>query len=146
MVRWIEPVYDRTQADVDYAKRQVEEWSKGYFSNDATFIINLKGAFNAQDLNRIEGNMQYVCERLAIAGTKVQITTKADWNASDIPSSNDIQRIISNLSVLIEAWYLLPNAPHIPETILAYTDANAIGRNISAPLWNVPSFLTVIFL
>ena len=44
---WIDPIYDRTQADVDLIKL------------DPTNSNN-KGAYNYTDLNRIESNCEYI--------------------------------------------------------------------------------------
>ncbi len=130
MARWINPVYDRTQADVDYAKLKIAQWASGYFPNDSTFVMDLKGSLNASDLNRIEGNMQYVYERYIIAGMIVPINIKTNWESSDIPVVSDILRIVNNLSALVNAFVLHPHAPEIPASISTYVDANAIEEHL----------------
>ena len=123
-------MYDRTKADVDYAKLKIAQWASGYFSSDSPFVMDLKGALNASDLNRIEGNMQYVYERYIMAGMFVPITVKTDWNTQDIPVASDILRIVRNLSALIDAFSKHPGAPIVPVAISTYVDANAIEEHL----------------
>lgn len=128
MAQWIQPVYDRTQADVDYAKLKISQWSNDYYSADAPFVSDLKGCMNVRDLNRIEGNMEYLAERIRIAGYDIPITVR-QWQTADIPTVSDLERITGNLISLIEGWYQQEKAPEAPDTILTYVDANAIEEN-----------------
>lgn len=128
MAEWIQPVYDRTQADVDYARLKISQWSNDYYASDAPFVSDLKGCMNVRDLNRIEGNMEYLAERIKIAGYDIPITVKL-WQITDIPTIADLERITNNLVSLIEGWYQQSTAPDAPQTILTYVDANAIEEN-----------------
>lgn len=128
MIQWIQPVYDRTQADVDYAKLKISQWSNDYYAGDSTFVSDLKGCLNVRDLNRIEGNMEYLAERVRIAGFDIPIIVKK-WAVSDIPTIADVNRITGNLIRLIEGWYQQSSAPPAPTTILTYVDANSIEEN-----------------
>lgn len=128
MAEWIQPVYDRTQADVDYAKLKISQWSNDYYASDAPFVSDLKGCMNVRDLNRIEGNMKYLAERIKMAGYDIPITVKK-WTVTDIPVVTDLERITGNLTSLIEGWYQQTTAPDVPQTILTYVDANAIEEN-----------------
>lgn len=128
MAEWIQPIYDRTQADVDYAKLKIAQWSNDYYASDAPFVSDLKGCMNVRDLNRIEGNMEYLAERIKIAGYDISITVK-QWQITDIPTIADLERITDNLVSLIEGWYQQSTAPDAPQTILTYVDANAIEEN-----------------
>lgn len=87
---WIEPIYDRTQADVDLIRLDpINE--------------NTKGAYNYTDLNRIE----YDCEFISKLRNRnplfsnVDIVVKTDWNVYDIPTIEDINRIRNNILLLI---------------------------------------------
>ena len=61
MADWTEPIYDRTQEDVDYAKNRI-----AYFKANGgiTDGINLKGCLNYTDVNRIEDNTDYLADLL----------------------------------------------------------------------------------
>lgn len=87
---WIEPIYDRTQADVDLIKLDP--------TND-----NNKGAYNYNDLNRIENDCEYLMNLLNDSGlflNKISIEVKTDWNINDIPTITEINRIRNNIITL----------------------------------------------
>lgn len=90
-VNWIEPIYDRTAADVLNAEGNPTG-------------KNLKGCYNADDLNRIENNTRYVAEDMLerkIVRTPIVMTTKTTWRMYDIPTREDMTRIIDNINLLI---------------------------------------------
>lgn len=64
---WIEPVTDRTQEDVDYANRLLAKpWSEFTANEQTEYNNGLKGCLNRADLERIEGNMQYLAQELHV--------------------------------------------------------------------------------
>lgn len=71
---WTQPIYDRTQEDID------NKTSKGYM--------------NYKDMNRIEGNIEYIAELMAVS-----VETKK-WTTLTVPTSEDFTRIKSNIDVL----------------------------------------------
>ena len=80
---WISPIIDRTKSDAEYAQQH----------RDA--VVENKGAFNATDLNRIEGNIAYLAEQLRSYGYIVILESiKTDWNEqSTWPKSSEFDRI-----------------------------------------------------
>lgn len=91
---WVTPIYDRTAADVTYAK-----------ANRSNESYN-KGALNpGYDLNRIEGNCKYLADLLNGYGYSVSITTKTDWTDDEFPFLADLTRIKQNVDSLIEAYH-----------------------------------------
>ncbi len=163
---WREPIFDRTQEDVDFAVRKIAEWitynissaeydekvrieneelilregyaittndklilqgdGRAYVEDDALVVkigvvYDLKGCVNLLDLNRIEGNIAYLSEKILdmvhpsnlfieraeqwdedgqpIVETVIReihpsyLFTK-QWDKGDLPTENDIQRII----------------------------------------------------
>lgn len=89
---WIEPIFDRTRVDVDLIRLDPKN-------------SNNKGAFNYTDLNRIESNCEYIVEarkKFPELYKKVTIVTKTNWNATDIPTLTDLNRIRNNIIALIE--------------------------------------------
>ena len=87
---WQEPIYDRQQYDVDLIKLDP--------TNE-----NTKGAFNYDDLNRIESNCEYIKDLLNNSGLfyiPISISVKTDWNMSDIPKIQDINRVRDNIITL----------------------------------------------
>ena len=172
---WREPIFDRTQEDVDFATRKIAEWvvhnisaaeydekvriendelvlkegyveqvdsnalvlqgdGRAYIENDVLVVrigvvYDLKGCLNVLDINRIEENIAYLSERLLELAYPSTVSTKR-WTKDNLPNELDIQRIISNIRTLIDAFYQPPNAPTLPTTMLSYNDINAIERNI----------------
>ena len=122
-VNWIEPIYDRTAADVLTA--EANPTMKG-----------LKGCYNASDLKRIENNIKYVSEDMLerkIIRVPLTLTIKTDWIQSDIPTREDTIRIIDNINLLMS----LSNQEiaHKFRTIysssqFSYSLANAIEYNL----------------
>jgi hypothetical protein len=120
MAEWIKPVYDRTQADVDYALSQIA------LGNNAK---EYKGCFNLTDINRIENNSRYIADRLNVLAYVNAIAT-ATWSMSDVPNITEVKRLINNVSALIDAFYQSEDAPPLPETLLHYEQVNALEKNL----------------
>lgn len=100
---WITPVTNRTQADVT-AK-------------------NSRGTLNASDLNRIDGNLQYLADELNLT-----IPPGKTWTSSDVPVVSDYQRILDSTEAVREALSV-PGIPDLPEMPLnLYTKINAIEQ------------------
>lgn len=65
MATWIEPIYDRSQADVDRIKVLN---TKGYFNltddEKTEWFLDSKGTLNASDLTRLENNIKVIYDML----------------------------------------------------------------------------------
>jgi len=108
---WTEPIIDRTFADV------INGTSKGYI--------------NATDLNRIEGNCEYLADKLTEYGHRISISTKTDWTMQDFPYRSEIDRIRDNVNALINAYYKMQGSPDIRYWgSLDWRDANSLEQNI----------------
>lgn len=121
MAVWSEPIYNRTQADVDYAKSQL-----GEKIND----VDLKGSLNANDLNRIESNTRYLADALIKLYYFNNITTFTEWNMTTIPFLSHINRIINNINVLWGKYHKPPDATDLPNSLIAFEQVNNIERNL----------------
>lgn len=90
-VEWIEPIYDRTYGDILTLEADNESY-------------NTKGSYNAEDLNRIENNTKYIAEDMLarkIVRIPFSLSYKLDWKSTDIPTREDMTRIIQNISRLM---------------------------------------------
>lgn len=125
MAEWIEPIFDRTQADVDYAIAKLSELREVGGENN----VFLKGACNYTDFNRIEGNIQYLRERLNALYYYPETETKT-WNRNGLPNTKDISRIIDNIQEIIAAFFQDPSAPELPDNMLTYKQVNDIEENL----------------
>ena len=92
-------------------------------------VYELKGCFNLLDLNRIEDNINYLAETMESFSYAPNIHGK-QWNRVDMPTQNDMSRIIENIRSLISAFYSPDKPPSLPTTMLSYNDINAIEENL----------------
>lgn len=127
MATWIEPVYDRTYEDVTFAKAQIQIWIAQQMSNDFPYTYNLKGCLNLSDINRIEGNIKYISDRLDeyyySPGTECKI-----WENSGLPTERDVRRILNNVQLIIDAYRHPAGAPNVPGGMSRYNDINDIEK------------------
>lgn len=115
-------ITDRTQADVDYVKSLRDKILAGTATaeEETEFLTaNLKGAYNAADLNRVGNAMLVVAKKLG-----VPVNPKTDWAATDIPTPVQLANYITDLQRVHDAVH---GAPDIPgSAIIDYAGANAI--------------------
>lgn len=93
-------------------------------------VYELKGCLNLLDLNRIEGNIAYLAEKMESYSYSPNIHGK-QWNRADMPNQNDMERIIENIRALVSAFYSPDNPPALPTTMVSYADINAIEEYLS---------------
>lgn len=129
MAEWITPVYDRTYRDVTAAKARIEEWIDAITSGEEVVTEDLKGCLNANDLNRIENDIKYLSETLTALGYPSIVTTKS-WARDSFPNTEDVNRIITNVQIVITSFYKYTVAPMLPATMLDYEQINDVERNI----------------
>ena len=120
MAQWTEPVYDRTQADVDYAKSQL--------SNKVNNVQH-KGCFNVLDILRIENNSRYLADVLKNLYYFNKVSTRTDWNSSSLPNVSDVTRIINNVKNIWESYYRPSDSTDLPNTLIRFGQVNDIERN-----------------
>lgn len=77
-----------------------------------------KSFYNASDLNRVESATEYISKLLTIYSYfKEELTYKKDWLMSDFPVETEMKRYLSNIQKLIDAFYLLPDTPVLPDSM-----------------------------
>lgn len=121
---WITPVFDRTQADVEFAIQKIQEWKL----TGSLEITDLKGCFNVSDINRIEGDIQYLSDNLSELYYFSSVVTKT-WDKASLPTMDDINRLIQNTQTLILS--ICDDAPELPTTLLTITDVNTLEGNLN---------------
>ena len=92
-------------------------------------VYEIKGCLNLLDLNRIEGNIEFLADKLESFSYSPNIHGK-QWGVGDMPTRNDMSRIIDNIRSLIDTFYSPDNLPSLPSTMLSYSDINAIEENL----------------
>ena len=120
----LETITDRTVADVQYARQM-----------QSTTTADLKGAYNASDFNRIEGNCKILADYLSYRGYRCNIETKINWTMSDIPYLYEhMNRIRGNVIKIIDCFLQFgnsANAPDIPmDKLMDYRRANDLEKNL----------------
>lgn len=121
-------------AQVTNDKLEVQWDGEAYIENGVLVLRNgdvyeLKGCLNLSDLNRIEGNIGYLAERLEEYSYPTNISSK-QWTIVDLPTEDDMSRITENIRALMSAFYYPNNPPPLPDAMLSYNDINAIEENL----------------
>ena len=126
MVNWTEPIYDRTQHDVEYAKSRIKYFKENGGITDGE---DLKGCLNVVDLNRIENNTGYLSDLLISLYYFNSISKlSSNWNMSNMPTLEHINRIIDNVKKLQTAYFKPSGSPNLPNTLTHYEEVNSIEK------------------
>lgn len=123
-------IFDRTQSDADRVNYLASLWQNGTFTGTTTelseWVSDLKGAYNASDLNRVGSAVEYLTDTLYSMGYNVPTVPKDDWTETDIPVQSQMDIYINNIQLLRDILpYVAPDAPDSP-THLTYEEANNI--------------------
>ena len=99
---WTQPITDRTTLDIDKLQEYDEIGYKN-LTNDqkAEWLLGMKGALNASDLNRIESNQQFI---LNLLSAQYALTFKTNWLMTDFVEDSDENRILMNLKTLMQPF------------------------------------------
>lgn len=103
---WIQPIYDRNQNDIN------NKTSKGYL--------------NYTDMNRIEGNIEYISELMGVS-----VDTKT-WTTLTVPTSNDFTRIKNNINILKDEIYFTSYGDNPENPINTFDKVNMLEAFIDA--------------
>ena len=124
-------ITDRTQAD----EERVEELAaKGYDAmtdaEKAEWDGEMKGAYDASDLNRVGLVVDYLTSRLRSYGISVVTDPKTDWATDDAPTISQMRKYLADVDALRSAIAVLPTTPEVPTDMdgLTYTEANDIEK------------------
>lgn len=110
---WIEPVTDRTPADVDHARQVLAlDWADMDAGQREEYLAGLKGCLNRTDLERVENNIQILLDVLEIdAESHV-------GNIPDIPDADYFAGIQDNISAIRSGYCIHTDTPPVPEAPL----------------------------
>ena len=130
--RYITPIYDRTSADVDFARDNQQDLENKH-----------KGAWNYTDANRVCNNLKYAAEHMYREGFLSEpyvMSVKTDWTEDDIITYEEINTmIVNNMNNL--RTYSRPDLQWFPIALIANMDfnvANWLERNIDELAHQVP--------
>lgn len=126
-------VTDRTAEDVAVWKElKVKLWDNMTEEEKALWTRG-KGAYNYEDLNRVEGAVFMLANRMKELSVQVTVSTKTDWNVNDAPTESDLERYFGNLTTLRASSSGLHLAPTPPESAegFDYVAANIVEEMLS---------------
>lgn len=144
-------ITDRVQADVDRVAVLAARVSAG--TATAAELVewqsDLKGAYNASDLNRVASAMAYLSQRFASAGYSVPVSSTTDWANGDIPTKGDLDTYLDDLRRIRAALAVMDTTPEAPGSMdyLTWAKANdiekilvdvddALGRLLLSPFYS----------
>lgn len=128
----MELITDRVQADVDRVAQLAGRVSAGTATaaEQTEWASDLKGAYNASDLNRVGAAVAYVAGRLNGYGYYVSVSPKQDWTANDIPTAGQMATYIQDVAALRGAISVMASTPPTPDSVnnLTWKEANDIEK------------------
>lgn len=114
MPEWITPITNRNAYDVYSAKQYIER-----MKGKSGTLTDMRGCLNASDLNRIEGNIEYLLDRGGVS------YNRQTWSVGDIPTASDKSRILSGINAIVVLYNMQST---IPSNILTFQNVNAIEQ------------------
>lgn len=128
----MELITDRVQADVDRVAQLAARVSAGTATAAelAEWQSDLKGAYNASDLNRVGAAVAYVAGRLTGYGYAVSVSPRQDWHVADIPTQESMTAYLADVAALRAALTVAADTPEVPEDMerLTWQEANDIEK------------------
>ena len=124
-------ITDRTAADV--ARWQALR-DKGFdamtAAERAEWLGSMKGAYGYTDMNRVEGAVAYIAQKLTALGFPFSPTVKINWSMEDIPTRADMLRYFGNVASLRSQLpvYSGISVPPSAGDRMDYTTANELEK------------------
>lgn len=108
---WQEPVTDRSQEDVEYARRLLAlKWEELDERQKEEYLAGLKGCLNREDLERLENDIRILLDVLEI-GPEGSVAA-----VPDIPDGEYFRRMMENIaSIRRTALCIHDDTPQVPE-------------------------------
>lgn len=134
-------IIDRTQADAELARRLgAIGWAAMTDEQRALYLSDqLKGAYKASDLNRVNAAMDYLVGRLKSRGINVELGQRVVWGDGDAPKPEQLNAHLANVAVIRGSLRAaLPEIPADMNDGLTIEEAN----NIEVVLVTIEQFIT----
>lgn len=129
-----ELIRDRTEADVIRRVKLAKKWIDGSISESekTEWFKNLKGAYNAADLNRVGNFINEISAMLSNQGYGHKYDVKKDWKETDYINEKNTAYYLESLRAICESYFLLLESPPLPDKLsgLTWQKANAIEQII----------------
>ena len=121
-------IYNRTQQDVDNAKRiRLEKVQKFLDLTDDDIAVLERGFVTINTLNRIESKQRELKSLLSEAGYYSDFESKT-WTNSDYSTSSDLKRICENTKKLRASFFVYNRTPENPMAKYYFEEFNKIEK------------------
>ena len=125
-------ITDRTTADVARVRTLTAKLAQGTATaaERAEWLTDLKGAYNASDLNRVGAAVTRITERLASAGIYIATVGKSDWTEEDYNNVEALDYYLRDISLVRGAIAVTSDTPPVPDDLqgLYWWEANNIEK------------------
>lgn len=112
-VYMIRLITDRTQADVDaLTALKNKHWSQFTQEEKDFWWGVVRGAYNAEDYNRVGVAVEFLAEELKKRGYAISVDGKTDWTEEDAPTVDDLETYLLNVAKIRAAQPV--EAPEVP--------------------------------
>ncbi len=147
-------ITNRTEMDINSLEElSMIPWRLMNDAQKRVWELNILGAYNISDINRVESAVEYLAARLVSLPQELRdyvkevgadwqddydvpydpgvldFEPKTDWAETDIPSGKDMERFLSQLKTLRDNTLQI-ESPELPETMwgLTFEEANNIEQ------------------
>lgn len=132
-------IYDRTAFDVNRMYVLAERIKAGVATTDevSEYVSSPLGAYSYTDMNRVGLAINYLVTEVKKSGIAINLTAKTDWKQTDIPTREQLQEYLDNVSTIRGVISVPATVPKVPSKIwasegqkdgLTYDKANAIEQ------------------
>ena len=122
-------IYDRTKSDVDAALSIRADYVQKNAELTAEQVEQLeRGTITINTLNRIENKQKSLKSLFNDMGYWNTPTTNKEWQYTDIFDEVNFQRIIDNLDILCNAFFVFTSTPKTPPVSYHYEDINSLEK------------------
>ena len=122
-------IFDRTQNDVDTAIILRDTKVKKFETLTESEIATLeKGTLTINTLNRIETKQDELKNLFNEIGYWNTPITNKTWSENDIFNIDEFQRILDNINILRQAFFVYKATPNTPPISYYWNDINALEK------------------
>ena len=122
-------IFDRTQNDVDTAIILRDTKVKKFEALTESDIATLeKGMLTINTLNRIENKQDELKNLFNEMGYWDTPIINKTWGENDIFNADEFQRIIDNINVLRQAFFVYKDTPNTPPISYHWQDINTLEK------------------
>lgn len=125
-------IIDRDQSDADrITVLSKKRWADFTDAEKRYWYGVVKGAYNDEDMNRVQWSMEYIANMLRSAGASVHLKTEGKiWTEDSLLLESETMDYLDDIATLKSAITLPASTPSVPEDMvnLGFDEANAIEK------------------